>query len=728
MISPHSKSTRSIVSKTALGYTQKKIYMVVAIALGSPLAFFTSPVFAETNIPSSTIELAPIAVTANPLGADSDELVVPVSVLNGRELSLRRESTLGETLNSIPGVSSSYFGPNASRPVIRGLDGDRVRIMQNGVGMLDASALSPDHAVAVDPLVIEQIDVVRGPAALLYGGSAMGGVVNAIDHRIPKESLDGIVGRGEMRFGGADNQKNGAAVIDVGNGLFALHADVYERKTDDLDIPGYARSRRLREASPMADEPRGRLINSSSEGDGGALGAALTFDQGYAGLSYSTFNNNYGTVAEPGVRIDMNSDRWDFASEIHDLGPVINRVKIRMAHTDYQHQEIEDGAVGTTFTNRGLEGSFEAAHGKIGRLSGVIGLQFQNSDFAAIGDEAFIPKSNTDSKALYIYEELPLDLFKPDALKITMGGRVERAQVDSAGGGPEDVNNPGTARFGRAQSKNFNPHSLALGALYVLDQNWSLASNLSHSERAPTYNELFSNGPHLATAQYQVGDTDLGKERSNGLDAQIRWQSGHHSFSIGGYYTRFSNFISLSNTGNTRGVDGEINPVDADNDGIADGSGEEILPEANIIAVPAIFKGFESEAKFRVYENHGTLDLNLRGDYVRATNRDTGQPLPRIAPLRLGFGLNYQLNRFGSRLDVLHAFKQDRTDENELATDSYTSVNATLTYLLPTAFHLEAFAKANNLLDQEMREHTSFLKDIAPLGGRSLLFGLRGEF
>lgn len=706
-MNPYRKSLRAVLATSR----RKRTYLAVGLIMSSPWGL-------SHAADDHEIELPAVAVTANPLGVSSDELVTPVTVLNGRELSLRRESTLGETLKYIPGVASSGFGPNASRPVIRGLDGDRVRIMQNGTSILDASSLSFDHAVALDPLIIEQIDVVRGPAALLYGGSAIGGVVNAIDHRIPKEAIDGVTGRSEVRFGGAENQKNGAFVMDAGNGVLTLHADAYKRKTDDLDIPGYAISSRKARADGTDRGSRGRLVNSSAESDGGALGASLKFEKGYAGLSYSTFNNNYGTVAEPGVRIDQNSDRWDLASEFSDLGKIINRVKVKLAHTDYQHQEIEDGAVGTTFKNRGMEGSIEAGHGNIGRMSGVVGAQFQNSRFEALGDEAFVPSNRTFSKAVYIYEELPVDLLREKDLKLSLGGRAESVNLESAGGG----------NFGGAQDKSYRPNSYAAGALYTLNEQWSVSSNLSHNERAPSYYEVFANGPHLATAQYEIGDGGLAKERSNGIDTRLQWKAGKHSMSFGAYYTRFSNFISLANTGNTRGIDGELNPLDANGDGVADGSGEEILPEARFMAVPAIFKGLEAQGKFHVYEGIGHMDLNLRGDYVRATNRDTGDALPRISPLRLGAGVNYQLNRFGMRFDVLRAFKQDRTAVNELETDGYTLVTATATYRLPTSLHLEAFARANNLLDQEIREHTSFLKDIAPLGGRSLLLGLRGEF
>jgi iron complex outermembrane receptor protein len=645
---------------------------------------------------SKDLRLDTIPVTGNPLGVASDELVVPVSVLNGRELSLRREGTLGETLNGIPGVTATQFGPNASRPVIRGLDAERVRIMQNGIGVLDASSLSFDHAVGIDPLIIEQIDVVRGPAALLYGGSAVGGVVNAIDHRIPKEQLDGVTGRGEARFGGADSTRNAAAVVDAGNGLFAIHADVYNRKTDDLDIPGFAVSRRKSEADGTPRENKGKLVNSGADGDGAALGAALTFDNGYIGASVSTMNNNYGVVAEEAVRIDMQSQRWDVASEFTDLGPVIHRVKFRLAHTDYEHSEIEDGEIGTTFKNRGVEGSFEAGHAPIGLLNGVVGVQFSNTNFEALGEEAFVPSVNTQNKALYVYEELPLG--ESAKHKITFGARAGHTSVDSKS----------NATFGIGQNNSFNPNSFALGGLYSLNEQWSVTSNLSHNERAPSYFELYANGAHIATGQYEVGNANFDVERSNGIDAQLRWKNSLHSFSIGAYYTRFSNFIGLFNTG----TDIEVEPG-------------EFLPEAQFRAVPAVFKGLEAEGKFTVTDH---LQWLVRGDYVHAKETRTNEYLPRIAPLRLGTGLQYAADGLSARIDVLHAFKQDRTADNELATDSYTNITAMLAYKLPVKTHVELFAKANNLLNAEIREHASFLKDIAPAGERSLLLGVRADF
>lgn len=656
-------------------------------------------------------ELAPVVVTANPLGSGLFDMVTPVTVVDRKDISNSSANTLAETLESVPGVSATNFGPNASRPVIRGLDGDRIKMMQNGVGTMDVSALSPDHAVPIDPLVIDQVEVVRGPAALLYGGSAVGGVVNAIDNRIPQDPMQGISGRAEARIGGADRQNSSAAVLEGGNGVISLHADAFQRRSRDLDIPDYARSARLRAQDPKADEARGRLPNSSSTSDGGALGASGNFDHGYAGLSYSTYGSDYGTVAEENVRIHMKSERIDAAGELRDLDGFINKLKLRLSHTDYQHKEIEDGAVGTIFNTNGNEASIEATHAKLGLLSGVLGLQFRNQNYSAEGDEALFPDINTRMRAAYLYEELPLDQWK-----FSFGGRIESADVNTAGGGPDDPNNPGTSRFGAARGRSFAPKSVSAGALYKFDKAWSLATNVSHTERAPSYNELFANGPHPATGQYEVGNPDLDVEKSNGVDLQLRWKDGPSSAKLGAYYTRFKNYIALYNTGLNRDEDGLIN---------AGG----VLPEAAVKAVPARFSGLEFESKHHVYEGSGDLDLRLKADYVRASNADTGEPLPRIAPYHLGVGLDYRLGAFSSKFDVIYAGKQDRVAGDDLPTDAYTLVNALLSYRVKSSLpSTEVFLKLYNLLNEDARLSTSVLKDISPLGGRSALLGVRVDF
>jgi iron complex outermembrane receptor protein len=657
--------------------------------------------------------------------------VVPISILNGRELSLKRENTLAETLNSIPGVSNSSFGPSLGRPMIRGMDSDRIKILQNGVNNLDASNLSFDHGVSIDPLIIEQIDVIRGPATLLYGGGAVGGVVNAIDHRIPKEKLQGITGRGEVRYGGANLEQSNAAVVDVGTGNFVMHFDAYNRDSKNLRIPGNAISNKLESTQvwdPARDGGTGdygpyetihgrkKLLNSQSETRGGAVGASMIFDRGYAGVSYAKHQTKYGSVKEPGILLDMDTDRIDFASEIRDLGSFFERAKFKAAYTDYRHHEMDAVEIHTTFKNKGIDGTFELAHVPLLGLKGVIGTQFDSGKFDAIGHEAFIPNSKTNSQSVYVYEELPLDQHK-----MTFGLRHGKHEVESKGGG--EIHGDEPPKFGDPSRKKFNTNNAAIGGLYKLNEQWSLAGNLSHNERAPSYFELFANGVHTATGVFEQGQSNLKKEKSNGIDGQIRWKSGQDSLTFGAYFNRFSNFNGLLST-NLPGV-AEVHH---------EGEEEESVTYniSRFTGIKAEFKGVELEGKTMLTDY---LQFNLRGDYVDAKDKTNGGYVPRISPFKLGAGLKYEFDRFGARMDVLHAFKQDRVATNynyetgkELITDAYTNVSMMATYKLPTQLNLEAFTRANNLLDQEIREHTSFLKDIAPMGGRSIMFGLRGEF
>lgn len=328
----------------------------VALALSCAVA----PLAHGQGTPQNPQQLDAVVVTANPLGSDLFDMVPPVSVLSGRELDLRRGATLGETLDGVPGVTTSYFGPNVGRPIIRGLDADRVRIMSGGLGVLDASGLSQDHGVPVDPLVVERLEVVRGAAALLYGGNAVGGVVNAIDNRIPVDPVTGVGGRAEARAASGDQARSAAGMLEAGNGLLAMHADLYSRGSRDLKIPGYARSARLRALDPQQDEPRGRLPNSSNHGDGGALGASLTLgERGYLGMSYAGYNQDYGTVAESDVRIEMENARWDLAGEARNLDGFITSVRFKAGYSKYEHVELAGGQPATRFINTGREARIE---------------------------------------------------------------------------------------------------------------------------------------------------------------------------------------------------------------------------------------------------------------------------------------------------------------------------------------------------------------------------------
>ncbi|WP_145256655.1 TonB-dependent receptor [Pseudomonas sp. DE0157] len=658
---------------------------------------------------SQGVELSPQVITANPLG--SAQLASPSTVLEGTDLLQQQHSSLGETLNRQPGVASTWFGPGASRPIIRGLDGDRIRLLRNGVGALDASSLSYDHAVPLDPVTVERIEIVRGPAALLYGGNAIGGVVNTFDNRIPDTPIDGIQGAGELRYGGADTTRSSAGKLEAGNGAFALHVDANARQYNDLRIPGFARSAQVRDADTPGSKHR--LENSDGRQDGGALGGAYHWDHGYAGLSYSRYDSNYGSVAEPGVRLDMEQDHYAFTSQFRDLDGPFSSVKLDAGYTDYQHREIEEGEVHTTFKNKGYEARVEARHQPLGPVEGVLGAQVSRNEFSALGEEAFVPHTDTDTLALFLLEQW----HATDRLDVSLGARMEHTRVDPDG--------KGNAQFAEADSaSSFNAFSLSSGAVYQLDSIWSLAANLGYTERAPTFYELYANGAHVATGAYEVGDASLSKEKAFSGDLALRFDNGTHKGSVGVFYSHFRNYIGLIGTGNLReGHDHEHEGEDHDHD--HDG-----IPEYQYQGVRARFYGIEAQDRWQLAQNrYGSFALELSGDYTRAKNLDSGEPLPRIAPLRLNSGLVWELDRWQARVDVEHAAAQHRKPANETRTDGYTTLGASVGYRFDVG-HSQwlAFVRGENLTDQTVRYASSILRDIAPAPGRSVEVGLRTTF
>lgn len=657
------------------------------------------PGSANLKLPSS-FDAPPVIVTGNPLGSSLLDLVRPADALSGPKLSFRLEPTLGETLASETGLSSSYFGPNASRPIIRGLDGERVRILQNGITALDASGASPDHVVASDPFSAERIEIVRGPAALLYGTSAIGGVVNVIDNRIASAPLEKPFG-GEVqtRLGGAADERSGAVKLDGGTEQFALHVDAFRRDTSDLRIPGFARSQRLRAQDPLTppdEEAQKRLPNSLSTTDGVGVGGTAFFDRGYVGASVSNMNSNYGTVVERDVTIGMRQTRYDLAGEVRELGFVEN-MKFRAGYTDYAHTEFELQEPGTRFSNKGYDARVDLRHRRVGAFEGAFGFQAMESKFEALGDEAFVPPVTTRTTSAFLYEEAPAG-----PVRLSMSGRLDTVRLSAAEALPN---------FTPAESRAYSPFGGSLGALLPLGEVYALAANFSYTERAPNYAELFANGPHIATGQFEVGDREQRLERSNAFDLALRKRSGTITGSLGVFAHRFSNFIALLPTGTT-------DP----------GSG---LPIFQFNGVRAHFEGVEAEARFHVIDTPDRVfHVDLRSDYTRAQNDSADTPLPRIAPLRVALASVYQQGSLAARFEAIRASAQDRVAPNELPTDGYTQVNARVSYNLPPLgiVRLEAFLRATNLLNEEIRYHTSTLKDIAPLGGRSVMVGLNGVF
>lgn len=666
--------------------------------------------------------LREVTVTGNPLGAA--DLIAPTTSLSNDALLLKSQSTLGETLNGVPGVNSTYFGPNASRPTIRGQDGDRIRILQNGGAAPDASALSYDHAVPVDVLVTDRLEVLRGPSALQYGGSAVGGVVNVIDNRIPTEPIDGFGGRADVGFATGNREKAGGVVLEGGNNRYALHVDAFRRDSDDASVPI---------AIPCANPQRPgiayKLCNSANQAEGGAVGGTMFFDQGWLGASMSTYGSTYGTVAEDDVTIRMKSDRYALEGEWQPGGFFTN-VHAKASRTEYRHTEFEGPEPGTVFTNDSNDFRLEARHRPIGNLQGIVGFTSESGRFSAAGEEAFAPNSRTRSNALFVTEDLGTSWGR-----LNFGARTEQVKVQSLGL-PDD---PAVTRFFVGQ-RNFSPSSAAFGALVNLTLQWQLTSNLAYTERAPKDYELFANGPHVATAAWEIGDPDLKEEKSTGLDFGAQWKSGPNTARVNAYYTRFSNYIGLTATGRERSVDGEVDPPPVDTpEGLLF---PETFAEYVYRGVRARFTGIEANGNLRLLGTDGfsrlddaaTLDLEWRGDLVRAVNTDTHQPLPRIAPARVGATLAYGNGPWIARLGFDYNAAQDRVPPlGDRATDAFTLWNASLTYKMRVQrANLTWYARIDNITNQLAYSATSILTTTvypnAPLPGRSLKLGLRASF
>lgn len=668
---------------------------------------------------TATSSLKEVTVTGNPLGAT--DLIAPAAQYSGTGLLLRGKTTLGETLDGVPGVRSTYFGPNASRPIIRGLDGDRIRILGNGGATLDASSLSYDHAVTADPISIERIEVLRGPGALLYGGSAVGGVVNVIDNRIPRGPLfdekGGVGGKVDLGLASGNREKSSGVLLEGGNNRYALHVDVFNRETGDVKVPT-----ELACGKGGINTFTNRICNSDSKVRGGAAGGSVFFDHGYLGAAVSTYRSHYGTVAEDDVTIDMKSNRVALEGEVRDLGGFIQSVKGQLSHTDYQHTEFEGPNPGTVFKNKGSDFRLEARHARLGNLDGLVGFQVENNRFSADGAEAFAPYSKTSQNAIFAYEE-----YATSWGKLSFGGRLESVKVESLG-------NPLVARFAPL-TRDFTPHSYALGALWNAAPGWQLTSNLAYTERAPKDYELFAQGPHVATEAWETGEATLGKEKSTSLDLGANWKAGANSFSANAYVHRFKNYIGLLATGNSYGQeDGALNPVDLDGDGADDNDPDnKLLPEFAYTGVRARFVGLEASGNIRLVEGASSLDLALRGDLVRATNLSNGRPLPRIAPARVGASLIWASGPWGSSIGFDHSMAQNRVADGQRATSAYTLWNLAATYRMKAGIsNVLWYAKLDNLTNRLAYSAASVLTTTAfpkaPLPGRSLKVGLQVAF
>ncbi len=664
-------------------------------------------------------------VVTGVLSRSRQDVLSGVAVIEGAALDQAIRASIGETLDKTPGVSATSFGPTASRPVLRGLQGERVRVLSDGIGSIDVSNTSVDHAAVVNPLLAERIEVLRGPQSLLYGSSAIGGVVNVIDRRIPLTLPAEAVHVGAVgTYASAASERSLAGTVEVplgvsadGSSGFVLHADGSWDKSDDLSIGGYALTPALRAAAlaSAAGETdseidfagnaavRGTLPNTAARTWTAGGGASYINASGMIGVAFSHTNSLYGVPvrfatapgqAQEAPRIQLAQDRIDGRAEIDPHGGLIDKLTLRFGYAAYRHAELDPaGAVGTTFINHGFEARFELAQARRGAWHGASGVQYMNRDFNVIGDEAFLPKNGTQQTGLFTLQQFDLG-----AVKLEAGARFEHTVLTAQPTGDQPQFFAGTRRF--------DSLSLSGGAAWSVAPEWKLALNLSRTERAPAAEELFANGPHAGTEAFEVGDPDLALERATSVEAIVRGGGAGYSLELSAYHTWFDNFVYEDRTG-----------------AIEDG-----LPVYRIRQAGARLYGFEAQGKVTLATfGDWKLEADALADWTHATITGAG-PAPRIPPLRLLGGIGVTSPRWDLRGEVERVTTQNRVSANETPTAGFTMVNAEFGWRpwgkdRPLTFTLSA----NNLFNVDARRHASFLKDYAPLAGRDFRISARLE-
>lgn len=709
----------------------------------------------ETHTEESLQE---IVVTA--AFADSEaETALPIGVLTGEELAEKVSNSLGDTLKNEIGVNSASFGTGVGQPIIRGQTGNRVSVLQNGVGVTDASNVSPDHANGVEAVLANRLEVVRGPSTLLFGSGAVGGVVNVIDNRVPETLVDAPEFIIQQSRNSVNEENKTVVRLDASAGNFAFHLDAYTRENDNVEVPGLAVDEpaveRLEElvaehlahehageqshdeeaghADEAFDNSNGFIGNSDSEADAGTLGFSYVGDNGFIGFSANRLESNYGLP--PGVhahahgeealldehveeqaeaheevefvRIDMESTRYDLRGMVSFTNSWVDNIRGAIGVTDYQHAEVEffeagGSGIGTLYSSEGSEGRFTLEHIPVGNWSGVWGLQFTDSEFSAAGEEAFIPRSDIGSLGLFAVER-----FTQGNLTAELGFRFEDNDVDPVG------------RCGFDGSAT----SLSGSVLYDMDAESNVLFGLSRSERAPTVEELYSNTDaatcaayadaknfvlHAATNLLEIGNPNLSEETSRNVEFGYRKHSGAWTGEFSAYYNAIDDYIFLDLTG----------------------AEHEEQAIASYLARDAIFRGLEAEISFTLMERGATsLVLGLFGDLVDA-EFDSGGNVPRIPAAKVGGELRYFGPNWTMHLHLTRVDDQDDVGELELGTAGYSllSLYADYHWDFGADSELKVFVRGDNLLDEEVRNHASFLKNYAPEPGRGVTLGLRFEY
>jgi iron complex outermembrane receptor protein len=662
-----------------------------------------------------------IVVTGTRARATADVLG-GTAILAAEELTRELRPTIGETLASQPGVSATSFGPNASRPVLRGFTGDRARLLIDGIGSIDVSNTSADHAAIINPLTADRIEVLRGPSALLFSPSSIGGVVNVIDSRIPRRMAESpLHADGIATYGSASDERSVAGTVDVPvAGKLVVHADGSYTKTGDLRTGGYVLTPALRAQAAASDEAeireladlKGEIPNTAARTWDIAGGAAIVDERGSLGFSVSRYDSLYGVpiryaVEEPdhdhgegeehdhghaeGVRLHARQTRFDVRGDVLTEAAGIHQIRMRLAAADYRHDEIEDsGEIGTSFYSQGFEGRLELVQESHGEWEGVTGGQFSTRNIRIVGEEKFLPRTESNQYGLFTLQSLDFGPLKAEAA-LRYEHTSLRAQADA------DIGNPRLDR-------SFDNLSASLGASYALADHLRLGINASRSERAPTQEELFANGPHAGTQAFEIGNPDFTTEKAWGIEGTLKGSGDGWSLSAAAYYNWFSDYIYDAPTGAI----------------------EDDLPVFQYNQADARYYGFEVQGSARLAQLGGfAVNADALADYVHAELVDQG-PVPRIPPLRVLGGLEAQSDALTGRVEVEHSFAQDRVTDFETRTEDFTLVNASIAWKpFGAGSNTSLMLSANNIFDVEARRHTSVLKDYAPLAGRDLRATLR---
>ncbi len=689
----------------------------------------------------SAIEI--IDVHATPFHSSNIESALPITVVHGEKLRMRQENTLGDTLSKEVGVHSNFHGSVASTPIIRGLDGPRVLVTQNGLDAGDASRIGPDHAVSTETSTTEQIEVLRGPATLFYGSGAIGGVVNLVDERVPR-STD-TKGEWLVEHNNNNDQTLASGSFNSGVGNIAVHADGFYRESNNYQIP--------------ERDGVDKVENSAAESSGFTLGTSYLLDNGFVGLSYQSLDQEYGIPGhshgdeEVAVLADLEQERWQLLSELDFNNKYIKAVNTRIAFTDYEHSELEVGVVGTTFENETLEARTEVLHQDFLNWRGGISLHYKQNDFTAVGEEAFTPPSKTDSIALALMEERHFG----DVL-LQLGARIERTEITASTVRlPElelfeslsDVDAHDDHDHGSEEiTRNFDvkhvftPVSFSAGLVWDFTDSYNLALSLSHSKRAPSASELLSFGPHIGTGSYEVGalfnlqqsageeayfslnSQPIKMETANNIDLSLRKFKGDFGFILNAFYNQIDDYYYEQATGLLAVSEHEH---DHGEEELSDHEEEETttLPLYAFTAQDVTLYGFEAQAVWQVNDE---FSWTVQGDIIRAS-LDAGGDLPRTPPARIATELKYQGESISADLFINHYFDQDRIAALETSTDGYVLVDFNVNYHFSIKQQdLAIYLKGKNLTDEYAQVHTSFLKDLTPLAGRSFAIGIRGSF